>query len=58
VGAEALDGPHVGVAHLGEGHEAGIDRLSIEQHGAGPALALAAALFRSGQAALLAQHVE
>ena len=40
------------------GHQAGVDHRAVDQHRAGAALALAAALLGAGQAEVLAQHVE
>ena len=55
---EALDGAHVAAIDLADGHQAGVHHLAVEEHRAGAALALAAALLGAGQAEVLAQHVE
>ena len=41
--ASPLDGDNLTSAALADGDKAGIDGLAVEQHGAGPALALATA---------------
>ena len=38
--------------------EAAVDEAAVEQHGAGAALAFAAALFGAGETQIVAQHVE
>ena len=43
---------------LRQRHQAAVDQLAVEQHGAGAALAFAAAFLGAGEAADLAQHVE
>ena len=52
-GGEAFDGSDGGVVRLGSRHQARHRCLPIYPHGAGPALALGAALFRAGQACVL-----
>ena len=48
--AEALDGADVVAVHLADRNETAVDDLAVEEHGARPALALAAAFLRAGQA--------
>ena len=55
---ESLDRDHLcAVVRDGE-RQAGVDAAAIEQHGAGAALAVVAALLGAGEPELLAQHVE
>ena len=55
---EAFDGGDVGtLGGEGEG-EAGVDAAAVEQDGAGPALAVVAALLRAGEVEVLAEDVE
>jgi hypothetical protein len=55
---KALDGRDLAPFHeRGEG-EAGFHALAVHQHGAGPALAEAAAFFRAGETEMLAQRIE
>ncbi len=57
--AEPLDGLHAPARDLPDGRQAGADGLSVEEHGAGPALAFAiAALFCAGEPQFVAQHIE
>ncbi len=56
--AERLHGRHAPTRHLGDRDEAAHHGLAVEQHGAGPALALAAAFLGPGQGEVLAKHVE
>src|SRR5262249_22791297 len=53
---EALDGGHLAVHRAGL--LAGPDRRAIHQHGARAALTLAAAVLGTGEAQLVAEHVE
>ena len=55
---QALDGGHLGaVLHDGE-RQAGIDPPAVDQHGAGAALAVIAALLGAGQVEMVAQGVK
>jgi hypothetical protein len=55
---QALDGGHM-VAVVGDGEgEAAVDTTATDEHGAGAALAVVAALLGAGQAELLAEQVE
>ena len=56
--AQALDRRHLPAARVGEGHQAGVDGGAVEEHGARPALALAAPLLRARERAVLPQDVE
>src|SRR5262249_49549899 len=56
--AETFDRRHRRPIGVDGGNEAGIHRRAVDEHSAGAALAFAAALLRSGQAAVLAQRVE
>src|SRR5690242_118858 len=58
VGAEPFYGSDLRAFDLAGGHEARAHRRAVDQHGARPALAFAAAFLRAGEATLLAQHVE
>src|SRR6187402_1657873 len=54
----ALDRDHTAAFRMRDGDDARIHGDTVDQHGAGAALAFAAAFFRSGQAAVLAKHIE
>ena len=56
--AEPLDRRHRTPAHLRDGHEARVDELAVDEHGARATLALAAPLLGPGQREVLAQKVE
>lgn len=56
--AQALHGRDLAVLVLDGQGEAGIDALAINEHGAGPAGALVAALLRARQMKMVAQQVE
>lgn len=55
---DAFDGGEICPFDLKGRDEAGIDEVSVEQDGAGPALAFAAALLGSGETEILAKDVE
>ena len=55
---EPFDGRDPDAVHLGGEHEAGVDAAVVDQDRAGAALADEAALLRSGQAEVRAEHVE
>ena len=55
---QPLDRPHGFAPHGFQGKLAGLDGLVVEEHRAGPAIALAAAEFRPGQAEIGAQRPE
>ncbi len=55
---QTLDGGHLrAVLHDGE-RQAGVDAPAVDQHGAGAALAVIAALFGAGQVEMVAQSVK
>src|ERR687895_835911 len=56
--AEPLDGADVAAGGVGRQHAAGGDQDAVQQHRAGPALALLAGFLGAGQAEPLAQHVQ
>src|SRR2546421_4418267 len=56
--AEPLNRRHPRRGHLRDGHEARIDRLAVDEHGARAAFAFAAAFFRSRQPEVLAKDIE
>src|SRR5262245_35671743 len=56
--AEPLDGLHRPAARLHREHQAARDRLAVQVHGAGAAVAGAAALLRPGEAEALAERIE
>ena len=56
-GLQPLDGHHLAAVEQRGGQQAGVDRLAVEQDGAGAALALAAAGLGAGQAERLAQQL-
>ena len=55
---QALDGFDVAAFDLRNLCLAGSNRIAVEQHGAGAALAFAAAVFGSREVQVLAQHLE
>ena len=55
---EAFDGDDLAALRRAHRRHAGEDRLVVEKHGAGAALAFAAAVFRSRQPQVFAQHFE
>src|SRR5262249_34947576 len=55
---DALDCADVAALGLGAQHQAGADDATVERHGAGAAIAGAAALLAAGEAEAVAQHVE
>src|SRR6266540_903999 len=56
--SQSLDCGDLAAFNLAHRHQATIDHFAVDQHGAGPALALATAFFRTRRAQLLAQDVE
>ena len=56
--AEPFDRRHARAGDLRDRHQARVHRHAVDQHRARAALAFAAAFFRAGQRAVLAQHVE
>ena len=56
--SEPLDSAHPRALGLHREHQAGPYRLVVDQHGAGAALALAAAVFCAGQLEILTQDIE
>jgi hypothetical protein len=58
VGGEAFDGGEAPLIRLADGHLTGTNRFAPLVNGAGSADADSAAVFRSGQAELIAQHPE
>src|ERR1700730_3595135 len=55
---EPLDGANGTALRLDGKHQAGADRLAVEQHGAGAARAVLAARMRAGQAAFFPDRIE
>ncbi len=55
---QALDGLHRGAVGLVGHHQARVDGLPVHEHGAGAALALAAAFLGAGEPQVVAQQVE
>ena len=55
--AQAFDGRHLSVADGVDERDAGEGRYSVELHGAGTAVSLAACDLRSSEAEVLAQHL-
>ena len=55
---QAFERAHLAIAQRGDRHEAGEDRLAVEQDGAGAALAQPAAELGAVECQLVAQHVE
>src|SRR5262249_61396165 len=56
--AEMLDGDNLAAVHEGGEEQAGGHGAPVDQHGAAPAQALAAAFARPEQAELLLQHLD
>src|SRR5204863_2554347 len=56
--AEPLDGHHARPVDVRHRYQARVHRSVVDQQRAGAALTLSAAFLRSGESALLAQHVE
>ena len=54
---QPLDGHDGAAGHLADRHQAGADLPSVEQHGAGAAIAGVAADLGAGEAEIVAQHV-
>src|SRR5690606_4469437 len=55
---QALDGDHAATCHRTEACHTRFGRTSIDEHRAGPALALAAAELGAGERKVVAQHFE
>src|ERR1700733_8725348 len=55
---QAFDGGDFSAFGLQDGDKAGVDQVAVDQDGAGPALAFAAALFGSGEVQVFAEHIE
>src|SRR6185436_12850237 len=55
---DSFDGDDLAAVGLHPEHETRIERLAVNQDGAGAAVAHVAALFRAGEAGLVAQRVE
>src|SRR5262245_37451684 len=58
VAGESFDRRDLAALRLRARHEAGDDRLTVHEHGARAALALAAALLRAGEAAVLSKDIQ
>jgi len=58
VTGKSFDGLNARTLRLQHGHKAAVHQFAVHAHRAGPAFAFAAALLRSGQAQVFAQHVE
>jgi len=56
--SQSLHGDDLRTLDLGERDEAGIDGHAIDDHGARPALSLAASLLGAGESETLSQHIE